>query len=74
MVTKSYYMYIPVLFLESVRKIVNRYQVHERSENYGGIGFETSLLLAKPIKKTPLFKGDIIINGSISVTVYSCIM
>ena len=54
MVTKSYYMYIPVLFLESVRKIVNRYQVHERSENYGGIGFETSLLLAKP-KKRPHF-------------------
>ena len=29
---------------------------------------------SQSLKKTPLFKGNIIINGSISVTVYSCIM
>ena len=54
--------------------IVSRYQIHERIKNYGGIGFETSLLLTKP-KKDPTFQGRYNYQWEhFCITVYSCIM
>ena len=41
MVTKSYCTHSCIVSGKCEKNCLNRYQVHERSENYGGIGFET---------------------------------